>query len=201
MSKKDKSKFDDEDIICKYRLEYDSNKVTMVADCKECNGGGELNDGTCLRGILKGFCQEFNVDNVILSHYIETKYTDESIQMLRMMVEIINDLDQMSIRRPYDEYFKQNPALSSTLKNKQKDTCEKCDLGPGKVFILLKEQYVKDIHGFYEEYNNLLGKIEENEDEECLRCISATKSDLVYLFNKLENLRAYVIYKGFQIII
>jgi hypothetical protein len=190
-----------QDELCKYRLSFDSNKITMIASCKECAGQADLKDRTCFSGILIGLCQEFNVDDIILSHYIESKYADDSMQMLRMMVEIVNELEHMGIRKPYAEYFESDSNLSSSQKNKQKDSCEKCELTPENIFTPLKKYFVKDLNVFYEEFNKLLGKIQDQSDEKCARCISETKSDLIYLFNKLENLRALVIYKGFQIVI
>ncbi len=189
------------DPICKYRLSFDSNKITMIASCKECDGKADLKDSHCFSGILNGLCQEFNVDDIILSHYIESKYADDSMQILRMMVEIINELEHMGIRNPYTEYFEFDSDLSSSQKNKHKDTCEKCELSPENIFSSLKKHFVKDLNIFYEEFSTILGKVQGQNHEKCARCVSETQSDLIYLFNKLENLRTLVIYKGFQIVI
>jgi hypothetical protein len=173
----------------------------MIASCKECDGKADLKDSICFSGILNGLCQEFNVDDIILSHYIESKYAEDSMQILRMMVEIVNELEHMGIRKPYSEYFEGNSDLSSSQKNRQKDLCEKCTFAPENIFTPLKKHFMKDLNVFYDEFNKLLGKIQRKDDAACARCISVTKSDLIYLFNKLENLRALVIYKGFQIVI
>lgn len=203
MSRKNKSQFGEEEIVCKYRLQHDSNKVTMIADCKECGGGGEpnLNNRTCLTGILNGLSQEYNVDSVILSHYTETKYADASMEILRMMVEIVHDLEQMSIREPFKEYFASDEELTSSQKNQQKITCERCGLRPENLFDSLKKHFLGDLNLFYTELNNFSKQVEDNVEDSCAKCMHATKSDLIYLFNKLENFRAYVIYKGFQIVI
>lgn len=203
MKHKNKSHPKEEDFVCRYRLDYDSNRITMISDCKECGRGGEpsLNNQICLTGILNGLCQELNVDSVILSHYIETKYAEESMQMLKMMVEIIHDLEQMSIRNPFVEYFANDTQLTSSFKNQQKSACEKCELKPEKVFTRLKKHFLRDISTFYDEFNNYSRGIDAYKKRECAKCIKTTKSDLIYLFNKLENFRAYVIYKGFQIVI
>jgi hypothetical protein len=118
-----------------------------------------------------------------------------------MMVEIVNELEHMGIRKPYSEYFESDSDLPSSQKSKQKDACEKCGVTPENIFNPLKKHFVKDLNVFYEEFNRLLGKIQDQNNEKCAMCISVTKSDLIYLFNKLENLRAHVIYKGFQIVI
>jgi hypothetical protein len=173
----------------------------MVADCKDCKGDADLNDQTCLTGVLNGLCQEYNVDEVILSHYIETKYTDDSMQMLMMMVNMVHDLEQMSIREPFGEYFAHDSRLSSSFKSQQKNVCEKCELRPERALSSLKKLLLMDISHFYTEFSDLSQKVENKGEKACAECMKATKSDLVYLFNKLEGLRAFVIYEGFQIVI
>ena len=199
-TKKD-PKLEEEQFVCKYHLQHDLNKITMVADCKECEGDSNLNNQSCLNAILNAMCQEYNVDSIILSHYVETKYADDSMQMLMMMVDIVHNLEQMSIREPFKEYFANDPKLSSSLKNQQKNICEKCELKPEKVFSGLKKDFLRDITRFYTELDNVIREVGTNENEACNRCMKATKSDLLYLFKKLEDFRAYVIYKGFQIVI
>ncbi len=200
-SKRGKNQSGTEQLLCRYQLQHDSNRITIVADCKECQGNADLNDRKCLTGILNGLCQEYNVDEVILSHYIETKYTGDSMQMLRMMVEIVHALEQMSIREPFDEYFADDSRLSSSFKSQQKSVCEKCELRPERAFSALKKLLLMDISRFYTAFDSLSHKVEGNREKACAECMKATKSDLIYLFNKLEEFRAFVIYKGFQIVI
>jgi ssDNA-binding Zn-finger/Zn-ribbon topoisomerase 1 len=173
----------------------------MVAQCMDCRSDAGLHNKQCLTGILNGLAQEFNVDSVILSHYIETKYADESMRVLRMMVEFFQNLDQMAIRDPYNEYFADNEELSSSTRNQQKGKCEKCAVKPEAIFSSLKKDFLKDVSKIYYTFNNFTEKVAANREETCERCMRATKSDMVYLFNRLENFRAYVIYKGFQIVI
>jgi hypothetical protein len=158
-------------------------------------------DSTCLSGILNGLYLEYNVDSVILSHYIETKYTNESIDLLKRMVEIIQDLEQMAIREPYMEYFKNNEELTSQTKNQQKTTCDRCGLRPNKIYGKLKNGFQRDISIFYDDFLKISKEIGTNSNEQCTQCVDATQSDFQYLFDKLESLRSYAIYKGFQIVI
>ena len=198
--KKD-SQEQDEQFVCKYHLSHEQNQIAMVADCKECEGEASLNEQACLTGILNGLAKEYNVDSVVLSHYIETKYADDSMQMLMMMVEILHQFEQMSIREPFKEYFADDESLSSSGKNQQKTTCEKCEFKPEMGFSALKKEFLRDISGFYSELQKFSKRVGTNKQEACAPCIKATKSDLIYLFNKLEDFRAFVIYKGFQIVI
>ena len=172
----------------------------MVAECTECQGRAGLDDKRCLTGILNGLTREYNVDSVILSHYIETKYTDDAMHMLEMMVKMANEMDQMAIREPYREYFENDDGLTSSLKNQQKSTCGKCALRPETIFSKLKKHLLSDIDHFYTEFGSITGQVDANGEEACAQCMKAMQSDLIYLFNKLEGLRAFIIYKGFQIV-
>jgi hypothetical protein len=201
MRKENKQELESQGTVCKYRLQRDSANITMIADCKECQGEATLTNSTCFSGILKGLYNEYNVDSIILSHYIETKYTQDSMQMLRMMVEILQDFEQLSIREPYNEYFNGNDQITSQSKNQQKMVCAKCQLKPENIFMQLKGDFLSDISGFYETLKNISKEVADNSNDDCQLCINATESDLMYLFSKLENLRSFVIYKGFQIVI
>jgi len=173
----------------------------MVAKCMDCQGGAGLVNEKCLTGILNGLASEFNVDSVILSHYIETKYAEDSMQVLGMMVDVLKNLEQMVMREPYEEYFANNESLSQSQRNQQKGACGNCELKPEVIFSSLKGQFVKDISGFYSTFNDLTAKVAANREGACDECITATKSDLIFLFNRLENFRAFVIHKGFQIVV
>jgi hypothetical protein len=174
----------------------------MIANCKDCERGEDasLSNQICLSGILNGLLDEYNVDSVILSHYIETKYANEPILMLRNMVDIVHVMEQMGIRDPFKEYFADRAELTSSLKN-QKITCERCNVSPQRIFTGLKKSFLGDISKFYSEFKDISNQVNTNDRKECANCIDVTKSDLIYLFKKLENFRASVIYKGFQIVI
>ncbi len=201
MPKENKVSQDAQRTVCKYRLQRDTQAITMITDCKECKGHANLTDSTCLSGVLTGLYNEYNVDSVILSHYIETKYTHDSMQMLRMMVEILQDFEQLSIREPYNEYFKDNDQLTTQSQNQLKLVCEKCILKPENIFMKLKRDFHSEISELYETLKRISQEVVNNSNDDCSQCINATQSDLMYLFSKLENLRSFVIYKGFQIVI
>ncbi|UCF08332.1 MAG: hypothetical protein JSW28_01185 [Thermoplasmata archaeon] len=201
MTRKNQFQSGEEDASCKYRLSHESSKVSLIADCMECKGRAQLSDRRCLSGILNGLSQEYNVDSVILSRYIETKYTEDSMEMLKMMVGILQDLDQMGIREPFDEYFSNDERLSSNLKGQLRSQCTKCALTPERIFSSLKREFLGGISRFYDELGKVTNQVAGNHERACAQCMKATKGDLVYLFNKLEKLRGFVIYKGFQIVI
>jgi hypothetical protein len=199
--KENKSREHAQRTVCKYHVLSDSQAMTMISECKECKGDADLTNSICLSGVLTGLYNEYNVDSVILSHYIETKYTQTSMQMLRLMVEILQVLEQLSIRDPFDEYFIKDDELTSQSKNQQKIVCEKCNLKPESMFSNLRKDFLSNITAFYETLNKISEEVRNNSDGNCVQCMNATQSDLMYLFSKLENLRSFVIYKGFQIII
>ena len=167
----------------------------------DCSGGSGLNNKRCLTGILKSLTQEFNVDSVILSHYIETKYVDDSMQVLRMIIKVLQNLDEMGIREPYNEYIAEDEGLSLSQKNQQRSICEKCPLKPEAIFSALKREFIGGLSGFYYKFDEVTRKVAAQKEDTCDECIKATEGDLIYIFNKLESFRAFVIHKGFQIVI
>ncbi len=201
MPKENKSSRQDQHAVCSYRLLQDSGSITMITDCKECGGKADLTDSACRSGVLNGLYNEYNVGSVVLSHYIETKYTDDSMQLLTLMVEILQDFEQLSIREPYLEYFQGDDNLSSQTKNQQKMECEKCPLKPEKIFAGLKREFLSDLENFFQTYKALSKEVGVKSYDNCILCMNTTQSDFMYLFSKLEKLRSFIIYKGFQIIV
>lgn len=186
---------------CRYNIKRESNKTKMIADCKECGGRATLKNSKCMIGILNAMSKEYNVDSIILSHYIETRYSDAAMDLLRKKVELLREFDQLSIREPYNEYFLNDDELTSAQKSKQKTVCEKCGLKPSLIFTTLKNSFIKDIDHFYNDFSSLSGNIAKHKEPQCSSCIKTSKSDFIYIFNRLEELRAFVVYEGFQIVI
>ena len=200
LARKNSNKNNSSERFCKYRLSHDGSKTSLIAECMECDGKAQLTDRKCLAGILSHLSQEYNVDSVILSHYIETKYTEDSMYLLNTMVDFIQHLDQMRIREPYEEYFENDERLSQSFKNQQRSTCESCDLRPEIMFAALRRDFVRGMSGFYREFTLITGKVAANREAACSQCMKATESDLIYLFKKLDSFRAFVFHKGFQIV-
>lgn len=170
-------------------------------NCKECNGKATLKDCKCIRGVQNALSEEFNINSIILSHYRETQYTDHSVEMLKKVVQIIHELEQLSIRAPFKEYF-ESGKLPFIKADPQKAICEKCDFNPQNIFPMLGKNLKKDIVKFYEIFMKKARSLSEaKKNIVCVACLNTTKSDFVYLYDHLEELRAFIIHRAFHIIV
>jgi hypothetical protein len=186
---------------CKYEIEHEVRETRLVMNCKECNGKATLKDCKCIRGVQNALSEEFNINSIILSHYRETQYTDHSVEMLKKVVQIIHELEQLSIRAPFKEYF-ESGKLPFIKADPQKAICEKCDFNPQNIFPMLGKNLKKDIVKFYEIFMKKARSLSEaKKNIVCVACLNTTKSDFVYLYDHLEELRAFIIHRAFHIIV
>jgi dimeric dUTPase (all-alpha-NTP-PPase superfamily) len=192
---------EEEDLTCKWNVAHEYREIRIIADCKACGGEGNLNESNCMRGILDAVSSESNADVVILSHYIETQYFGYSLELLKRMAQVMKELSQMTMRDPYNEYFQKNDDLTTSQKNQQKSTCEKCKRNPQELFPELKKIFTTDIHEFYKHLFKSAKKLSKGPTSYCKPCLKTTESDFVYMFNKLEDLRAFIFYRGYNIVI
>ncbi|UCF08837.1 MAG: hypothetical protein JSW28_03870 [Thermoplasmata archaeon] len=193
-NKQDKSGESVEQLPCKYDIEFSSRQNVMVAKCKECDGEGGLTDQKCLMGMLNAVSKEFNIDSIILSHYIERLYEKDAVDVLRHMARLVKEFDRLSIRNPLKQYFseKEIPA--------QRSKCQGCDMNPQNLFPEMRQQFIMNVENFYMVFLDRVRSIySASKDPKCKQCLSTTNSDIVYLFDKLEDLREDIIYKAFKI--
>ncbi|MEW5761474.1 MAG: hypothetical protein AB1779_11990 [Candidatus Thermoplasmatota archaeon] len=190
----------DEKNLCKYSLGYEGREIRMVAACKECGGKSSLKEEECFKKILNSFANEFGVDNVILSHYIQVQYHGGAIELMKKMLQISNELNHLSSREPTTEY-------AALIKNKgeQVKKCSKCSLYPQSLFLSLREAFITDIVKFYELFQEKVreaGALYASQlPEPCRTCINVTGGDLGFLYNRFESVVKYIIKEGFSIII
>ncbi|UCG68758.1 MAG: hypothetical protein JSV09_13280 [Thermoplasmata archaeon] len=190
-----------EDYSCKWNVEQEYREIRIIADCKECGGKGDLRQSYCLKGILEALSSESNADVAILSHYVERQYFGYSLELLKRMAQIMQELEQLAIRNPYGEYFSASSKLTASQKSQQKSACEKCQLNPKILFLNLKKIFATDILKFHETFIDYTKRLEKKPTPNCGPCLKTTKSDFVYLFNNLEDLRSFIFYRGFNIVI
>lgn len=192
---------EEEDFTCKWNVEHEYREIRIVTDCKDCGGQGDLGNASCMKGVLDAVSNESNADVVILSHYVERQYFGYSLELLKRMAQVMQELDQLAIRAPYKEYFLKNDKLTSSQKNQQKSACEKCALNPQKLFPNLKRTFTTDVVKFHESFLDFAKKLEKGPTPNCGPCLKTTNSDFLYLFNKMEDLRAFIFYRGYNIVI
>jgi hypothetical protein len=153
----------------------------MVFNCKECRGAHSLGENICLKGIVEGFSQEYNVDTITLSHYIESQYFGDSVELIRHIIKFGNEMDNLSMRDPIAEYF---GALPSRDRKKLKT-------------------FSQDIIAFDTLFTNTLDLFERSEpgSEQCAKCTSTTVEDLSYVCDIYEKIGRFILRQGFRVIL
>jgi hypothetical protein len=200
-TKSNQGNVEEEELSCKWNVEHEYREIRIIADCKDCGGEGNLNESNCMKGILEAVSSENNADVVILSHFVETQYFGYSLELIRRMAQVMQELSQLSMREPYKEYFQTNKEMTSSQKSQQKSTCERCKKNPQTLFPGLKQIFTTDIQEFYKNLFKSAKKMNKGPTSFCGPCLKSTESDIVYMFNKLENLRAFIFYRGYNIVI
>ncbi len=192
---------EEEEYACKWNVEHVYREIRIIADCKDCGGKGDLNESSCMNGILDAVSAEGNADVVILSHFVEKQYFSYSLELLKRMAQVMQELSQLAIRDPYKEYFLSNDKLSTSQKSQQKSACEKCELNPHGLYPDLKKTFTTDIQEFYKSLFKTAKKLDKGPTFFCGPCLDTTQSDFVYMFNNLEDLREFIFYRGYNIVI
>lgn len=184
---------------CRYELRQSERQCQIVARCSSCDGKGDLTEKRCFSGMLDALSQETNVNAVILSHYFERMYKDDGLEVLSRIVRIGSVLDQFASRNPLEHF------QGEREKGRYGGLCRKCDVNPQKLFSDLKNSLFSELKGFYKELGDrsksLMSFLMSTDRTECRECVSKTSEDFVYVFNRLEEFRAFVMLKGFQVVL
>jgi hypothetical protein len=184
-----------EQLPCKYEIEFTSRQNVMVAKCKECEGEGDLTDQKCLSGMLNAISKEFNIDSIILSHFVERFYEKNAVDVLRDMAGLVKEFDRLSFRDPLKQYFSEKEIPS------QRSKCQACEKNPQNLFPELRGLFIMDIEKFYKNFTQRIRTVYTTTNEpKCKKCISTTNNDIIYIFDKLENLRTDILYKAFRVV-
>jgi hypothetical protein len=192
----------DEEKHCKYSIETLPRESQMIFSCKKCDVDADIKNTHCMFGALKSLSEEFNIDSIILSHYIEKRYHGPMMKILNEMNDLIGEMDRMSYRNPFNESFEQEASLEKAQVKQQKHVCDNCDINPQNIIPPLKNHFMKDIGEFYLQLLQVTQLIKGGKQPRtCDKCIEATENDMVYLFNELEDLRALILYYGYKIVI
>lgn len=86
---------------CPYEITSEGTLVKMHVRCKECPiNVSNLEYELCYQGILKAMQEEYNIDLLTLSHYVERQYAGEAIEILRKITQFTQELDQLAMRLP-----------------------------------------------------------------------------------------------------
>lgn len=182
---KDEGKNDPLKSTCSYRIENPENKW-IIFECQECENAPSIGNSNCKTGILKAFSSESNIKGIILSDYVEKAYEGDSIEILKKYQSLIEQMEEFT--------------LSSQNKISR---CSDCKFKPENVFSHLQDSMYLGFEDYYKEFQTIAKDLDSNSfnEEACEKCVQNTKEDMIYIFNKLEDLRADIYERGFNILI
>lgn len=185
--------------FCAHSLDISGAETRLVFDCKECTLEASLKIRQCMAGVLKTLDANLNADSVILGDYAELRYTGPSMKMLKMLIKISAEMDNLSLRSPAREHFSE--IQSQGARDKRVAACAACDSNPQAIFPELKKYLLEDIETFYASFVKVSRRVMANEMQECQACRRTTEESLVYIFGQAEELRAFLFYEGFRVLV
>ncbi len=189
----------DENVFCNHSVETTMVEMRLVFDCKECVLEANLKQNMCMSGVLKALNDSLNADTVILSDYAELRYTGSAMKMLKTLVRLSNELENLSLRNPPKEYFAN--LKSQGAREKRAAACNACNSNPQIIFPNLKKLLLEDIEKFYLRFGATSRQVQGVRKPDCQPCKKMTEESLVYMFNLLEEFRAFLYYEGFRVLI
>lgn len=177
--------------LCTYRVDRTDQGSSLRLLCGECPLR-DLPTTNCFANLLRTFHHEFEPDGVSLSDSLETQYFGHSIEVLRKICEIADEVDRMAARRPQD-------APGITLR--QKGMCLACEHNPSRVFPALNTVLLEDVAQFHGEFKGAVGRLRNftPPNETCLACASASVSDFEHLYRIFERFVRDVLRNGFSV--
>jgi hypothetical protein len=185
---------------CKYALNNELNKIILEIECEGCTESSSIENPICRKGILTAMRANTNVNAIITTHYREAQYVDASLEVLKEMCTFIDNIDKMAMRDPYSEFFEKQV---ERRKDHTKVTCTSCPLYPDAFFSELKENVMKSFVDTYITLDKMATQYQKFQPNkaECTKCKNLLSQDIVYLFNQIEDMRATILNRGFQILI
>jgi hypothetical protein len=183
---------------CKHQIVHELKRTNLTIDCEGCSEEASAENPMCRRAILSALKLNPNVNSIVTSHFREIQYIDHSIETMVEMTAFIQKLDKISSRDAYLEHFG-----NEKRKDHTPATCQSCPINPKTMLNDMKGNVLENFVRAYESYANATAAIQafRPSKQECASCHKAISDDMVYLFNEMEELRALILRRGFNIVI
>jgi len=177
--------------LCTYRVERAEKGSQLRLLCGECPLR-DLPTTNCFANLIRSFHHEFEPDTVSLSDSLETQYFGHSIQVLRKICEMADEVDRMAARRPQDA-----PGISL----RQKGMCLACEHNPSRAFPALNTVLLEDVAQFHGEFKASVNRLRlfTPPNETCLGCASKSVADFEHLYRLFERFVRDVLRDGFTV--
>ena len=179
---------------CKCEMRHEGAELRLVADCRGCKDGkGDLDDPACFLGILAAWGVGVVPDSIVLSGTVEAQYSGGAKEVFTRLAGLKAELERMS----------QRPTAGEKASKEEGKRCARCALAPSKVFNDLGQRMGPDMKGFYLLLRERAVKVSDASfnDHTCNKCLTATKDDMEFVWDRFEGVLRYVIKEGFQVVV
>ena len=158
------------------QVEVQPSRGRLVVDCKDApDAAADLRDAGCLAAVLGHLEREFGIDSVVLSHYVERQYGPAAMSLLRELLTVTNLLSQLGTRPP-------QPNFPGVSRRQVAVKCAACPFNPATLFEGLRSRAARSFDEFHGAFSSTIEKLSHYREPGCKGCVSATTSDLSYLF-------------------
>lgn len=181
---------------CDYELDYEGKKQKMVVRCKECKQNYSIANPNCINGILNSLADVYMVDYLYISHYLDTMYFGDSVELLEQMKSLSAQMRNYALRNPEGPFKHRHP------KFKKKVPCPSCPINPQRMFIRLKTKFSKDLEEFYSGVKSTITEINkfQPKGEYCNTCRHTSLENMDDIFARFEDLVAFILLKAYKIV-
>ncbi len=181
---------------CDYGLEYEGQKQKMVINCKNCPQNYSIANPACINGILNSLTEVYMVDYLYISHYLDTMYFGDSVELLERMKALLNQIGNFALRKPEHQFKLHHP------KHKKKIPCTACPVNPQKLFKQWKSAFSKDIEVFYKRIGPMMSDVNRFQPKEdyCNVCRFQTLENIEDITIRFENLVGFILMSAYKIV-
>ncbi len=165
-------------VSCDHKTVESSGTRKLVVNCKRCEKEHSLSD--CLPSLILSLEDEYNIDSIIVSDFLEEQYIGSGVKILSQIRDIAGEMETFSSR------------------GEDEKKCMECELKPSILYPRLKRKFIQDPGIIYEMIGNISVKVERKEN--CHRCRRSLGEELEILGNRAISLRSEVLKEGFDII-
>lgn len=165
-------------VPCEHEMEKTGGEEKLIILCERCDSDFDPID--CLPGILLAMEDMYEVKFIVISDYTEVRLSDEQVDILKQMKEIIEEIKNFSTRVTGGE------------------ECQECKIYPSSLYPDLRKEFISNPGILYEELPKLKDMLEGS--EHCSDCKKDLAHELDILAEKALDLRSDVLTEGFGII-
>lgn len=163
---------------CNFSINDVGGNRKLFIDCKECSDDFSIE--RCLPGIILALEENYNIDTVVLSDFIEIQYSGENLELLKELKGISEEFDRLSSRKTDGE------------------DCKNCEIYPDTMYTTLKKSLLTEHENFYQ---LLLARTSDvMKIDGCNDCRKSAKEELSVLGQKVLEFRSKVLLEAFGVL-